>query len=1074
MAVFTAIANLIFTAGTFLASATAFVLKTAFSIGLSLALNALAGKRANTPGFAVQGKLAAGGDVPRSFLIGYSATAGSLVYAGEWGQLDETPNAYHTEVIALSDMPVRALTEVWVNAEKCTVLWSDPETPQGWPVEEYRKEGKDHLWVRFYDGTQTTADPFLTSKFGSHVRPWGASRVGRGVAYVITTALVHDELWTGFPAYRFATSGMKLYDPSRDSSVGGSGPQRWGDRSSWGGDGDDLPAVQLYNLLRGITYDGAWLYGLQGVSAARLPAADWIAQIEKCRAATLVDGVPEPTYRAGGQISVDRQLSVAVSALLTACHGRLAEIGGTYKLHCGAPEPAVFAITDGDILSSEEQSFTPFFGLADSINGVTGRYPNPAEAWAAKVAPPIYRSDLEKLDGNRRLLTNVDFDLVPYAAQVQRLMRSALEEAQRARRHTFVLPPEAFELEPGDIVSWTSERNFYGAKLFRVDGLGDRGNLDMLVDLTEVDPADYHPPATYLPVVSGPTGPVRPPPQPIYDWDAWGVVVGGDQGRERPGIRLVWGTDGLYDVSGVQFEVRRLLATELTYEGATDRYDLGRIDITANLTSSTAYQVRGRLRPASGRPASWSGWIDVLTPHAREIGRDDVVYDMLQADFRRAMDEVNRQRDELRARVEELAQGQTEIMEVINQQGTLQLDRLVSVKGNVSARIVEMREVFTDPETGFARASDLTALTAQVNDPATGLPRTRADFTTFRSVQTDLNSATSQSLTDMSIALTTQDGRITNNVNAINAVTLGLSETNGVVSGHGSSINQLTVNVDRLKAGGLLQFEAVASPPIGAISGVRMLVMASDNSVFAEAGFEAYAAVGPGGTRTAFTVLVGNRVYRRPAAGGAPVLMVNEYGQFVREGIASGSASQMRLLRQAVGAPNVNIGVGTCATNGNNGWAEMAIGDPLQVYANPGGMPGLGSNYAPVTAYVRLRIVSTNESNAYGTGATGSAPTVYVDWRVIARSGGTEIEVTQPWEFNAFVGAPGDFTYTRWRATIPQIVDVGCAGVPAGLWQFLVQWRLRMTGVGGSSSVINASDQQISISGNIVVDARFC
>ena len=1072
MAVFTAIATAIFQAGTFLAAATAFVLKTIASIGLSLALNALAGNcGGQQPGFAVQGKLAAGGDVPRAFLIGYSASAGSLVYAGEWGQLDETPNAYHTEVIALSDMPVKALTEVWVNAEKCTVLWSDPETPQGWPVEEYRKDGKDHLWIRFYDGTQTTADPFLTSKFATHIRPWGASRVGRGVAYVIATALVHDEMWTGFPAYRFATSGMRLYDPSRDSSVGGSGPQRWGDRSSWGGDGDGLPAVQLYNLLRGIAFDGTWLYGLQGVSAARLPAADWIVQIEKCRAITLVEGVPEPTYRAGGQISVDRQLSVAVSALLTACQGRLAEIGGTYKLHCGAPDAAVYAFEDGDILSTEEQSFTPFFGLSETVNGITGRYPNPAEAWAAKVAPPIYRPDFEAVDGGRRLLANVDFDLVPYAAQVQRLMHSALEEARRARRHTFVLPPSAFELEPGDVVSWTSERNFYGAKLFRVDGLVDKTNLDMLVDLTEVDPADYDPPPSgYRPVVSGPTGPVRPPPQPIYDWDAWGVVVGGDQGRERPGIRLVWGTDGLYDVSGVQFEVRRLLATELTYEGSTDRYDLGRIDITANITSSTAYQVRGKLRPGSARPTSWSGWINVLTPHAREIGRDDVVYDMLQADFRRAMEEVNRQRDELRARVEELAQGQTEILEVINEQGTLQLDRLVSVKGNVSAKIVEMREVFTDPEAGFAKASDLTTLTAQVNDPATGLPRTRADFTTFRNVQTDLNNATSQSLTDMSVALTTQDGRITNNANSIASVTLGLSETNGIVTGHGSSINQLTVNVDRLRASGLLQFEASASPPAGAISGVRMLVQASDNGVFSEAGFEAYAAAGPGGTRTAFTVLRGNKIYRAPP-GGTPVLMVDGEGRFIRNGIASGTASQMRLLRRPLGSPEVDIGVGACAVNSTNGWAEMAIGTPLQVYANPEGMADLGANMAPVTAIVRLRTKTNRETNAYGPGALDSNPQVYVDWRVIARSGGTEIEITPPWEFNAFVGT--DRIYTRWAANIPQIVDVGTTGVPAGLWQFLVQWRLRMTGYTGTAA-INASDQQISISGNLVIDARFC
>ena len=78
--------------------------------------------------------------------------------------------------------------------------------------------------------------------------------------------------------------GLRLYDISRDSTQGGVGPQRFADPATWGGDGDFLPAVQIYNLLRGITYNGQWFYGLQNLSSSRLPAAAWIAQIEKHRA----------------------------------------------------------------------------------------------------------------------------------------------------------------------------------------------------------------------------------------------------------------------------------------------------------------------------------------------------------------------------------------------------------------------------------------------------------------------------------------------------------------------------------------------------------------------------------------------------------------------------------------------------------------------------------------------------------------------------------------------------------------------------------------------------------------------
>ena len=101
-AAFTAIAGVIsfFSSGVGL-----FALQMAVGIGLNYAARALAGKP-KAPGFSVQGKLQAGGDVPRSFMMGYGATAGSLVYANTWGQVDNSPNAYLVQVIALSDLPV--------------------------------------------------------------------------------------------------------------------------------------------------------------------------------------------------------------------------------------------------------------------------------------------------------------------------------------------------------------------------------------------------------------------------------------------------------------------------------------------------------------------------------------------------------------------------------------------------------------------------------------------------------------------------------------------------------------------------------------------------------------------------------------------------------------------------------------------------------------------------------------------------------------------------------------------------------------------------------------------------------
>nr|WP_234800379.1 phage tail protein [Agrobacterium pusense] len=517
-------------------------------------------------------------------------------------------------MIALSDLPVRGLAEVWVNGERVTL---GGLTDRGYAVNEY----SDSLWIKFYDGTQTTADSFLFTSVSNGNRWWNPDRIGRGVAYAIVTARVSKNMFSGVPSFKFVLEGMRLYDPSRDSTVGGVGGHRWVDPSTWGGDGDFLPAVQIYNLLRGITYNGQWFYGLQNLSSSRLPAAAWIAQIEKHRAGTLESTGWVNTYRSGGEIQVDAPLTSAVEALLTACQGRISEVGGVYYLHSGAPETPVIAFTDDDILSTEEQEFTPFLGLADTINGVSANYPSPADGWVAKTAPPLYRTDLEAIDGNRRLMADVDLNFVPYPEQVQRLMKSALEEARRFRRHTIVLPPKFWAYAtPGAVFSWTSERNGYIAKLMRIDGVADRANLDVMIDITEVDPADYDwsSDTEFKPPVDGQLGVIRPTPQPIVDWFAEPATVKDSSGEDRrPAIRLTWdNSDGrLDDVIGIEYEVRLQATLEKVSEGRTDQPQVGSMLISQSLLPAESYVVRGRYIPGGDRPVLWSGFIPVITPN---------------------------------------------------------------------------------------------------------------------------------------------------------------------------------------------------------------------------------------------------------------------------------------------------------------------------------------------------------------------------------------------------------------------------------------------------------------------------
>lgn len=712
MAIFTAIGAAVTTAlgGTLIASivggAVAIGLQVAVGVGVSMLAQQLTGGGKKNPGFGVQGQLQGGGDVSRSILFGYSATAGSLVYAQEWGELDGTPNAYTTRVIALADMPIKALAEVWVDAEKVT-LDATAHPSYGKPALEYRKDGDDFLWVKFYDGTQTVADSFLTGTVSNVDHPYESSRVGYGMPYVIITALINEDLFqSGFPDFKFATTGMRLYDISKDSTRGGSGTHRADTPSTWGGDGDDLVAVQTFALLMGIRYGAAWLYGLQNLPLARLPQADWIAAIAACRGTVpAISGPDEPQYRAGSEIPLNAPLYGAIEALMTAGSGRLSESGGTYVPLFGAPPAASFAIDDGDILSTEAQSFTPFLGIAETINGVVGRWYDPELGWNRRPTY-LYSDDLETEDGNRRMMADVSFDMVPYAGQVQRLIASGLAEARRARRHNFVLPPKFYAALPGDTFTWNSYRNGYSSKLMRIDGVGDGSNLDIVVDVTEVSPDDYDPPDYVIPEPSAPAN-QRPPVQGIPNFAVAGSAMLDTDGNTRRPVIIVEVDPGLQDIASVRVQTR--IAGTLTWVldelHPYDPLNPTIVLVGAGVLPDTLYEVRAKYVPRSDRETEWTLPEDALTPDIR-LGPLDIFNIEMAAlgeDVRQNLVWLSQSIKQVRNDLQSVALRATDVSNTAH----MELRQYIQ---SITATLV-------DPETGLvATAEALLALQAIVED----------------------------------------------------------------------------------------------------------------------------------------------------------------------------------------------------------------------------------------------------------------------------------------------------------------------------------------------------------------------
>lgn len=758
MAIFTALAGALL-AGTFLAESAIAVgvlaagLAIATEIGVSYALKAIAGnpnQPANqTDSFGVQLKLQSGGAVPRHFPLGRSVTAGQLTYANYHGGWSGTPNAFLTQVIKVSDLPGCRLVGLWINGARCTIPGGElAGVGQVVAIPEFFKDRDpnypgstaDHLWVTYYDGTQTTADPYLVSDVSSVDRPYESTRVGKGCAYVIVRALTNNNIWTSAPQCLFELSSIPLYDPSKDSTAGGDGAQRHSDPSTWGGDGDDLTAVQIYNVLRGIYYEGSWVYGLQNMTSARLPSSNWPVQIQKCREAINGASGPEPTYRSGGQINVDTQPMNAIKSYLMACQGRISEIAGFFKIHVGEPDSPVFSFTDADIVSLEPQVYRPFQTLFSSVNGIQARYPDPEQAWAYATAPAYYRSDLEARDGNRRLMATPQFDVVPHPGQVQRLQKSAILEGQRARSHTLVLPPAFWIYEPGDVGAWTSARNDYDAKLFRIDGATDKANLDAPMTLTEVDPSDFHwDPGEYNPVTGGPTINPRPAPQGVVDWFAEGTsLYDTDAIARRPTLRLAWNGDQA-DVSGIQYEVRLKADNSPVTRGGTEELRAGAIIVQQGILPITLYQARGRYIPSSPRDTLWSDWLDAMTPDVRLSMKDfdDALLAMINSVEQFKAEEIKAAINLIAGALANLAAtGWLDKREIRSE--------LSATAGGANAKIAVLQQAMADATTAFANfqidvSADFEDVHSSVTEQASAIATLNGQAAAQWAVTVDVN-----------------------------------------------------------------------------------------------------------------------------------------------------------------------------------------------------------------------------------------------------------------------------------------------------------------------------------------------
>lgn len=616
-------------------------------VGLGLAVGLIAKLEFGKPSspqsraFGVNGVLQRGGVQPQSFIFGNYPTSGSLVFAEEWGWgVDETnnyltnssnldalynsyskrdsvtraqfgaglggawqranqsngiPNQYLTQIIQLSDLPVRGLEGLIIDGEKVTVETTSPHEVFGQRITNNELNTKNFdgfAWVKFYDGTQTEADAFLTITFGDNQNyPIDSNCIGTGNAYAIVTTKIRKEepaLWNGFPNMLFVINGIELLSA-------GSGQKALV---------HDNPVDMIYTIMMGLEFNNKWVWGGQVISPHQIRNSEWLIEANKAASAG---------YTCGGEIQTGDDPIAVIDELLLCCNGKISETAGLIRILAVEPNASVASFVDDDIITTDSQTFVPFKDVSSAINGVSMNYISPDDNWETITAPPLYNEIYEAEDDGRRLIAKLESAFITNDTQAQRIMKASLMENRRERRHAISLPAAWWQIEPLDIITWSSDTNGYTNKKFLVVSISDSTPGDVVLDITEIDDADvvWNSQTDFTEITRTPTVSPNFAAQTVRGWSVSTEFLYDINGKTTDlGIRLNWDP---IDVDHILYQIRakdvgNVLITEAKHYDTTTGTRL----IIKNWRLETEYEVRAKFGLKPSRAATWTDWTTVL------------------------------------------------------------------------------------------------------------------------------------------------------------------------------------------------------------------------------------------------------------------------------------------------------------------------------------------------------------------------------------------------------------------------------------------------------------------------------
>jgi len=597
-----------------------------------------------------------GAGLPRSARMGPGATGGHHVYTNVYGAAP-FENMFLQCVFVIGDGQHGKCTRVRYNGKDCTL--PTDLGPGGWSVPEFVQAGNPRVILRYFRGRyDQAADGDLITNSNPPGR-WTADHRGAGVCYLSVTQVYDEELGlTGIPSVLVETEGLVLYDPRKDSTNGGSGAHRWGLTDTY--EPSANPAVQEYNFRRGIYCNGQRLLGMT-ISPVNLLLAMYHAAANiNDEPIPLAGGGSESRYRCSIEVNDARSNADVLGAIRGATAGWSLERGGQFGPVPGVPQIPVasLAFTDDDLIVGERATFTKYRSRTEIVTAAHGSFSDPMQYWASAAFPPRVDPTSDAYIGER-IARDFDLTQVYSSSQAQRIAESERRRTLQEGQGTVTLPAKWIGVQPGDWLTYNSQRH---------------GSMTILITGAQLDTVRHLVTLTYERTSNS-----------VYSWTtagelfppdvgaggipgfitmiaegmvATGINIPGDGGLVTPGIHFAWTPIMDPSVDQIDFEIRKVGDTAILPFTA-DFPSSGSAVCSHGIQAATNYEYRHKLYTTPYRDTPWSAWATVMsgTQHIVPTAFSSIPGDVTLASFEQGLrDYVGKQLSASMAEVDRIEQ----------------------------------------------------------------------------------------------------------------------------------------------------------------------------------------------------------------------------------------------------------------------------------------------------------------------------------------------------------------------------------------------------------------------------------